>query len=239
MNQARVSAALLCLLLMSGCFSAAPIPDLPEDAPADFPLDRYRATGPARVLQIESSHLQLLVYRGGRLKHLGHNHVITSNALQGLILEAADGSLRNSYADLYLPLASLVVDDPAARSAAGPDFSSTPSEADRRGTLGNLLGPKLLDAAAFPYVRMAIRLSSSSRADIALLVKNKEIALEVPIHLERTGPGLEVNASFEVTHAQLGLAPFTALGGAIAVADPIRISISLSAEVSNRHRPIL
>ena len=219
----------LCISL-AGCITATPVPQLPSDAPTDFPLERYQPGPGVSILEIRSATVTLLVYRAGRLKNLGHNHVITSDQLQGLILRAKKDDRSSSYADLYLPLASLVVDDPQARAAAGIDFDSVPSAADRQGTLGNLLGPRLLQAESYPYIRVAVTLEQDNAALLQLQVKEQRLDLRIPIELQLREQTLEVRAAFTVTHAQLGLIPYSALGGAIAVADPIQVRLHLLAQ---------
>ena len=92
----------------------------------------------------------LKVYRSGALASLGHNHVIDSRSVDGFIYLADD--LTEARADLFVPVASFVVDDAAARTAAGPDFATQPTADDIEGTRANMLGPKLLDAEQCPFV---------------------------------------------------------------------------------------
>lgn len=229
-HYAILSAALLfALLVLQGCVVQPAIPALPEGAPADFPLSRYAQPAEGdRVLQIRDGTLTVKVYRGGRLARLGHNHVITSNGLTGL-LQARANEPTNSFADLYLPLATLVVDEPAARGAAGADFSSTPSDKDRQGTLANLLGPRLFDAAEYPYVRAAIAMTSPSEALVQLTVRDYTSEHRIPVRSVINGSGIEITADWSTTHGALGLQPFSALGGAIVVKDPIELSLRLQA----------
>lgn len=215
----------LCSLLLAACSSTPPLPDLPTDAPADFPLARYQP-GPGTVLAVQEAELELRVFRGGRLKHLGHNHVITSQALAGLA-RYSDGDPTQRYADLYLPLESLRVDEPAARAAAGDAFSSTPSAKDRDGTRRNMLGPKLLNAAQHPYLRVTVRAIEPDRAIIQLLIAGQPSEHEVPLETTLEGDRVGASARFDVTHEALGLEPFSVLGGAIAVADPIEVRLTL------------
>lgn len=219
----------LLLLLLQGCAVQQTIPPLPDGAPADFPLSRYAQPAEGeRVLQVRNGTLTAKVYRGGRLARLGHNHVITSTGLTGMLQTTASGKT-NSFADLYLPLATLVVDEPAARAAAGPDFSTTPSDKDRQGTLANLLGPRLFNAAEHPYVRAAISMTSPDEALVQLTVRDQTSEHRIPVRTATNGSSIEIAADWSTTHAALGLQPFSALGGAIVVNDPIELSLRLSA----------
>ncbi|MEM1436883.1 MAG: hypothetical protein AAGG11_22745, partial [Pseudomonadota bacterium] len=161
------------------------------------------------------------------------NHVISARGLQGLLRIPDDGQparTTGAEAPLYLPLATLVVDDPAARAAAGADFSSTPSERDRAGTRNNLLGPKVLNAEQYPYLQATVTLLRADLAEVILSVAGHETTHQIPVQIEqREGDALAVTADFELTHAAIGLTPFSVLGGAIAVADPIRVRLEFAA----------
>jgi hypothetical protein len=127
-------------LLLAGC--AAPPPAPPPAAP---PAARTTATMPYEGWDVVASRLEVRVYRDGPMMQFGHNHVITSEALDGVI-ELRDPRTHSGFT-LDLPLDSLVVDDAAARAAAGAEFAAPVPEKDREGTARNLLGPAVLDAA--------------------------------------------------------------------------------------------
>ena len=57
------------------------------------------------------SKLTVKVYRAGALASLGHNHVIDSRAVDGFVYLADD--ISRARADLFVPVASFVVDDAA------------------------------------------------------------------------------------------------------------------------------
>ncbi|MEM1231435.1 MAG: hypothetical protein AAGI15_12915, partial [Pseudomonadota bacterium] len=93
---------------LAACQSTPAPPTLPGEAPADFPFDRYRSD-PTDVRRVTDGLATIYVYRGGRLKHLGHNHVISARGLQGLLRIPDDGepaSTTGAEAHLYLPLAT-------------------------------------------------------------------------------------------------------------------------------------
>ena len=95
------------------------LPPLTGDIPKQFPVQLYQPQSqPAagKVLKINSalSDLRILVYRGGELARFGHNHVVSSDDLQGFVLHADD--MQASRFDLFLPLDRLIVDDPAIRA---------------------------------------------------------------------------------------------------------------------------
>ena len=63
-------------------------------------------------------------------------------------------------ADLYVPLDTLVVDEPALRAEAG--FDTQPSAADIAGTRRNML-EKVLEADRYPFALIAVKRSSDRR----------------------------------------------------------------------------
>jgi len=78
---------LLTVVLLHSCAGPAPAPPVTvvTGEPADFPRSRYQGLPDDSVYRITASALTVQVYRAGSLKHLGHNHVISSTDLGGLI----------------------------------------------------------------------------------------------------------------------------------------------------------
>jgi hypothetical protein len=93
-----------------------------------------------------SSLVVILVRRGGSLARLGHDHVVASHDVQGLV---APGEGRS---DLYVALDRLVVDEPALRAEAKLD--TQPTEEDIAGTRRNMLNT--LQANEFPFALVNI-----------------------------------------------------------------------------------
>lgn len=181
--------------------------------------------------EVAASDVTIRVYRDGPLARLGHNHVIASTALSGRI-ELAD-PVTASTLDLSLPLGSLQVDDPARRAAAGADFPGTLTEADREGTRRNMLGPALLDAARFPVVRLT-SVSVEQREGTLYVTTRVDVAgrtseIVVPVVMEIRDGTLSAHGAFTVTHAELGLTPFSVGLGALRVGDGIEVAFTLTA----------
>ncbi len=203
--------------------------------PPDFPAAFYAAQAPEAVYRIvpARSSLLLKVYRAGPLASLGHNHVIESRSVDGFIYLADD--LTAARADLFVPVASFVVDDAAARAAAGPDFATQPTADDIEGTRANMLGPKLLDAEQFPFIVVHVAPMQvgpqSTQVQLELSVRGHTAAVPVDVVWRRNGDELTTQASFQVDHATLGLEPFSALGGLLRVAPQIDITVALVALV--------
>lgn len=218
------------LLSLAGC--AAPGRDARPQEPAAPPAQpATAAAAPAEDWAVTSSRLEIRVYSEGPLKRLGHDHVIVSEALGGRV-ELRE-TLEASRFELALPLDSLVVDDPAARARAGPAFAEPVPPEDRAATRRNMLGESVLDAAARPVLGIAAEEISGSAGQLVARVRvslgGEEHLVTAPFSLVREGGVLRAESSFTVTHAALGLEPFSIALGALRVADGIGIGLRLEA----------
>ena len=137
-----VPALLLFAALLWGLAGCQTSPPQPPPAPAAAGAgSRRRARIPAGAHEYkvvaEESLLQILVYRGGAMARLGHNHVIASHQLSGSVY-LTDDPLATRF-DISFPVNELTVDEPALREAAGPDFPPGVPQSARDGTHANLL----------------------------------------------------------------------------------------------------
>jgi polyisoprenoid-binding protein YceI len=214
------------VVLSLGACAPAPRPD------AGDPPRPAAATVPAgQSYEIVESDVTIRVYRDGPLARLGHNHVIASTGVTGRVVLA--GPLSRSTLELSLPLDSLTVDEPARRAGAGSDFPDNVTEADREGTRRNMLGPALLDAANFPAVRLA-SVAVAEREDSLYVTTRVDVAghvreLVVPVVLEIQGGTLVAHGEVTVTHAELGLVPFSVAMGALRVREDLQVAYRLVA----------
>ncbi len=234
MNKTSVARAVL-LLVLCGCVPQPHMPTMRLPAgglPDGFPTTFY-AQVPAQArygVVAERSELTVKVYRAGALATFGHNHVIQGH-INGFVYLAED--LTDARADLYVRVGDLVVDDAAARAAAGPDFATQPSQSDIAGTRTNMLGPQVLDAEAAPFVTVHVTPihvgAQTTQVQLSLNVRGHLARVPVDVTWHRNGDELSIRGAFSVDHATLGLAPFSAFGGAIRVADRIDIVVSIVA----------
>jgi hypothetical protein len=216
------------LLLLAGCAlppRQAPVTPSPEAPPP------AAAVQPSETWNVVSSHLEVRVYRDGPMQKLGHNHFVTSDALEGTV--ALREPLTKSGFELRLPLESLVVDDPQARSGAGADFASPVPDKDREATRHNMLGESVLDAAKQPVLRLAAEEFSgapgSYQARVHVGMRGAEHVVTVPFTLTIEAGRLSAHANFKLTHADLGLVPFAVALGALRVRDDLEIDLRLEA----------
>ena len=179
----------------------------------------------------EESRMLVRVYRGGRLAQMGHNHIISSNDLRGEVYLSEQ--LESSVFEVRLPVATMAVDKPELRTAAGDDF---PGELDQDaidGTRANMLGDKQLDAARWSEILVRGRAISGELPDLRVRmdigVRSNTFALEVPVQVSTDADGLRANARFTVRQTELGIEPFSVMMGALQVRDELEIELSLVA----------
>ena len=205
----------------------APPPAVAAAAAATVPAgtERYRID-PVR------SEVLILIYRDGRLAALGHNHVVAVRELSGDIVVAAD--VTQSSWQLDFPVAALSVDEPQLRAAQGADFQSRVDDVAIAGTRDHMLGAALLDAAHFPSIHMeSQQLRPEGAALVAntrIVVRDHSVQLDLPLTLQRSGDELIASGEFDLTHAQLGLTPYSVALGALRVADRMHVRYRLVAQ---------
>ena len=217
----------LLLLGLAACqTSPPPVPEAAPPPPADLAVD-------ARTYRVvaEESLLQILVFRGGPMARLGHNHVIASHHLEGEVnLGSNPASARF---EIRVPVNLLTVDEPAMRESAGGDFPAGVPESAREGTRRNLLSESLLDGANYPMIRLRATdvVTSGEVHDVGVQVtlKDQVRQVRVPVTIERKAGALMARGEFTLRQSDLGLKPFSVAMGTLVVLDEMRIRFHLSA----------
>jgi polyisoprenoid-binding protein YceI len=220
------------LLMLVGC-QASPPPAAPGTAMETLTeVPAWRAPTEAEVWTVDAaaSEIRVLVYRAGALARLGHNHVITG-AIEGEIHRGA--RTETSGFRLRIPLDALQVDLPAARADEGQRFAAPISDNARAGTRTNLLGPAVLDAAEFPEIRIeSLALEGprwNPRVTARLLLRGEWHQLSFPAAVVEQGQRMVIVATLRLSQAALGMAPFSALGGSLQVADELDVRLRIVA----------
>ena len=231
---------LLAALLLAGC-AALPQPEIAPvtvAVPADFPFERYLRQDQGQVFAVDQSELVIKTYRAGWLKGLAHSHVLTGSTLNGLI--SVDPAGNASMADLYFRPYDLVLDEPAARAAAGPEFDSVRTDKDIAATRLRMLGPRLLDSNDYPFIRIHVAPGPTpDQVLLSIVLRSRTTTMPLPVEWSISAERLEVRASFRLTHADLGLKPYSAFAGALAVAQSVDITLTLRAGVWNRNAELV
>ncbi|MBS0394533.1 MAG: YceI family protein, partial [Proteobacteria bacterium] len=178
----------------------------------------------------DGSELRLLVYRGGPLARLGHNHVIIAHGLDGEAVVGDDPD--GARLALSFPVAALAIDEPAARREEGAEFASLPSAEDVAGTRRNLESPAVLDAARFPTVRLEAvlgRVATGLVAHATVTLRGRDVPVEVPLTLVRRPGELLAEGGLELSQRALGLTPFSVALGALTVRDEVAVRFRIRA----------
>ena len=132
-----------------------------------------------------------------------------------------------------MAVADLIVDDPAARAAAGAEFPGELSDAARDGTRANMLRAEVLDGERYPeiVVRSGSLNGSWEQPAVAASVtlKGQTRSIDVPLAIVRTDDAIVAHGAFSVLQSDFGITPFSIGGGAIAVADAVEISFEIHA----------
>ena len=225
-----VATVALVLALGTGCAPRrAEPPVIPQAAEAVGP----RVPEGARVYLVDSvqTSISIRVYRAGPLARLGHNHLITTGEASGVAWRGSTPAA--SGFEVRVPVRSLVVDDPAARAEAGPDFAGEVPASAREGTYQNLMRPEVLDVERHPEI--VVRSSglagtwASPEVSADVTLKGQTRRVEAPLEIEFSDQGLTARGALRIRQSDFGMTPFSVAGGAIQVADEIEIVFAIVA----------
>jgi polyisoprenoid-binding protein YceI len=216
---------------LAGCQTSPPpagAPALPGNVPAEPGVPAGAES--FRIVPQESL-LQILVYRGGAMARLGHNHVIASHHLEGEVFVTPD-PLGTRF-DIRVPVNELTVDEPAMREIAGTEFPPGVPQNARDGTRNNLLSEALLDGVNYPTIRLRATevLQSGDGFDVGVEITLKDQAhrVRVPVRLERKDGALLARGEFALKQSELGLKPFSVAMGTLVVLDDMKVRFEISA----------
>ena len=177
------------------------------------------------------SDIHWRVYKAGTFARFGHNHVVSVGELSGQVTRDA-GSGAGTF-ELAIRVAGLVVDDPELRRLYGEEFGAQPSEDDVAGTRENMLGEKVLDAEKYPMLAIRGRVDAGAPEALKLAVTvellGRSIPVTVPCSITVAGDVLTASGEFRLTHAELGMEPFSVMMGALAVGPDLDFSFDVRA----------
>ena len=218
------------LLALAGCVKPVPAPEAP--AGPQLPEAAYieAARQGADVYRIETpeSYVLVRVGRAGRMKNLGHDHVIASENVEGLVMLHDDPA--ESRADLLIPLQLLIVDKTEYREQMGLEGEMTESAID--GTSRNMQD-KVLESGIYPWVQISARFASAQSdppmLDVSVTLHGATFEYRVPVDLQIEPDRLVIKGKMTMQHADFGLTPFSAAGGLIKVAEQLELQFMLVA----------
>jgi polyisoprenoid-binding protein YceI len=233
-----VSVAGLVLTSLAGCPTRPKGPEpaaTTKIAPA-APAQRHEGR-PYDVARGESL-LTILAFRGGTLAKFGHNHVIASHDISGTFYVPDD--IEHSTFELHVPVGQLAVDEPDLRAKEGPDFPKDVPDSAKEGTRRNMLSEALLNGAQYDEITLtgqhirtntpgdtapgdATARGSQVLADVQIAVRGQTHTISVPVTYSLSGDRLTAEGDLPLKQSDLGLTPFTAALGALAVQDEMRV----------------
>jgi hypothetical protein len=218
------------LLALAGCVK--PVPEPVEPTGPQLPEAAYteaarQGAGVYRIASSES-HVLVRVGRAGRMKNLGHDHVIASENVEGLVMLHENSA--ESRADLLIPLQLLVVDKSEYRAQMGLEGEMTESAID--GTTSNMQN-KVLESGIYPWLQISARFASAQSdppiLDVSVTLHGATFEYRVPVDLQVDPDRLVIKGKMAMQHADFGLTPFSAAGGLIKVAEQLELQFMLVA----------
>jgi hypothetical protein len=238
----RASTLLACALGLIGCHASQMRHPTSTPAPATS-----IAPGPSSGVEhyrIDAQHSEvlILVYRDGPLAALGHNHVLSVGDLSGEVTlpagathgPAAPEHVELARFTLEFPVASLLLDEPAFRAQQGGGFEGALDAASIEGTRAHMLGALLLDADHYAHISLqSERVQAEGDhwlARVHIVVRDYNTEAQVPITLQSSGDELIASGEFDLSHAQLGLKPYSVALGALRVAETLHLRYRLIAQ---------
>lgn len=226
----------LCVLVAAGC---APVPGAkPRTAAGSagvVPLPSLPVPGSDHYrVDPERSDVRILVYRGGPLASVGHNHVLRVHGLQGDVYVA--GPVSRSGFSLSFPVAALEVDAPAARAEAGSEFATVLSPQAIAATYRNMTGPAVLDAARHPDIALqsvaVTEAADSLQVTVRITLLGTSRDLVVPARMDAGAGDITITTEFTLRTTDFGMTPFSVLGGGLRVEDEVRIRARIVAALT-------
>ncbi|MDB2594202.1 YceI family protein [Porticoccaceae bacterium] len=228
----QLAAALLLPLMLQGCSSYTGL-SATESQPANFPDSFYLQADTNQVYSIDSQLSQIIVTvrRGGLMARLGHDHIVASNNVRGLIYLDSENLLCR--AQLYVPLAILEVDNLQLREAAA--MTTKPSAADIEGTTSNML--KSIEAEKFPFAQLQSQDCSGAlnnqSVPVTLTIHGVTQSRELEISLHQSDDSqLDISGEFSMLQSDFGIQPFSIMNGLIKVQDRLHLSFQLRAQLT-------
>lgn len=179
-------------------------------------------------LDSEKSQIDVVVRREGPLARLGHDHVVSVREADGFFLMAGKPD-EKSRAELRFRADQLEVDAAAARNHYMLD--TDPDAQDIQATRQNLL-EKVLEADQWPWLFITLSefetVGDLNTAMVEIAIRDSRINSRRAFRLAKSEAGVLIEGSLKIHQTELGLEPFSVLGGGLRVADQLEIHFRLS-----------
>jgi len=166
--------------------------------------------------------------------------VIASHDVSGTFYVPDDVS--HSTFELHIPVAQLVIDEPDLRAKEGPDFPTDVPDSAKESTRRNMLSEALLNGTQYPDITLvsqhidAAASGSQIRADVQVTVRGQTHTVSVPVVYSLVNGELTASGELPLKQSDLGLTPFSALLGALAVQDELRVRFHFVAHAATTNQ---
>lgn len=221
---------LVAFVTLTACAQPDYVPDALAAPP--FPIEVYRnaAENGVTVYRVDPQQSLVLVHvgRSGAMKIAGHDHVIASEDIEGMVLLSENSSA--SQTDLLVPLQRLIVDKSRylKRYGLAADISDSAIE----GTTSNMQN-KVLESGAYPWVEIHALIASvhdeAPSLSVAITLHGVTFDYIVPVKLLIDQHKLSVTGHMSIQHSDFDMTPFSAAAGLLRVAGQIDIEFDIVA----------
>lgn len=228
-------------IALIGCWSPGDgsVADMSESGAAQptFPSSFYATISEeeGRVFQVdgEASKARLFLWRGGPLAGKGHNHVMRVKKMEGAFFLPKNMLEEEARLDIVFQAKDIEVDPMTLREEIGGAFVGTGMTPEgAQGTRQNMLGEKVLNAERFPAIgfrtKRVIGELPKMVLDTVIILHGTERQTFIPVTAQVQEDRLTVEGAFVIEQTNFGIEPFSALGGALYIRDPIMIEFDLA-----------
>jgi polyisoprenoid-binding protein YceI len=219
------------LLLLGACQTPSGTPTPPVPTEPSLPAVPPTAQATHYSIRSDLSDVRFLVYRAGSLTRLAHSHVVQPKTISGDIYLAMD--FHRSSFSLVISVTEFQVDTADARSVEGKEFAELPDADAIAGTTRNMLGKNVLDSVQYPQIdiRSVALVGPAWGPDVTIHIKLRgaERDITVPVAIDYGNGQLVVTAFFEINQTDFGITPLSVLGGALQVANTVRVRMRIVA----------
>ncbi len=228
-------------IALIGCWSpgGGPVMDMPDNGAVQpkFPSSFYSGISAeeGRVFEMDSeaSEARLFLWRGGLLAEKGHNHVMRVKKMKSAFFLPNNMLDEEARLDIVFQAKDIEVDPMPLRKEIGGSFAGTGMTPEGvQGTRENMLGEKVLDAVRFPTIGFRTKriIGELPRLvlDTVITLHGLERQTLIPVTAQVQEDRLTVEGAFVIEQTNFGIEPFSALGGALYIKDPIMIEFDLA-----------
>jgi polyisoprenoid-binding protein YceI len=196
------------------------------------------ATAGSWTLQPEESLVYVRVYKDEStvLSGQAHNHVIRATGWKGMVRFDPEHPKKCLISALF-PVHGLRADEDDLRKKVG--LKGTLSTGDQSKVEKNMTASNQLDMEGHAFIRFkATKCSLGPKpghlsATARLTVRGKTFKTSIPVSFQLAEGVLQASGSFEATHADFGLKPYSAMLGAVANREELSFTFQIVAARKN------